>query len=134
MRFAPISSEPSLRLRFAVWIFRANAVITALGLLVWLAAYPFGWHIRVPLFWPIVSNVIGRSVIVAANLWIAAALADRRLAGFWIAVGLMALSVINVLRARALISVQGVIAVLMLISIASVWSELQQPGPPPNAR
>jgi hypothetical protein len=133
MRFAPLSAAPSARLRFAVWFFRASAVLVALRLLIWLIAYPFGWHIRVPLFWPITLNVTISGAAIALNLWIANALSSRRMVGFWIAIVMVGLALVATVRRGSLLTLSAAWAMALVLVVASVWGELQQPGPPPNA-
>jgi hypothetical protein len=133
MHFAPISAEPSSRLRFAVWFFRASAVLVALRLLIWLITYPFRWHIRVPLFWPITLNVIVSGAAIALNLWIANALSSRRMIGFWIAIVMLGLALVGTVRRGSLTTPSAAWAMALVLVVASVWGELQQPGPPSNA-
>jgi hypothetical protein len=133
MRFAPLSALPSARLRFVVWFFRANAVLAALRLFIWLIAYPFGWHIRVPLFWPVISNVLFSGAVIALNLWIAKSIAARRMVGFWLAILLSGLSLVAAVRRDSLSMLSVTWSIALVLVVASVWTELKQPGPPLSA-
>lgn len=123
-RFAPLSEEPSGRLRLASGYFLLTGGFIAVGTLVAVAALIHGPTEARPL-WALAIGVALNLLFAGANLWAGRQLAERSRRGGRIALGLLLLPLLGVVAGSPPSGLTLVLTAVGVAVIVSVWEELE---------
>jgi hypothetical protein len=126
MRFAPISAAPSAPFRFAVWIFAANAVLGAIGLVLGLGVLGFELdRLRAASIAPLLVNTGLAVAWITLNAWIVRGLLARRTDAYVAAVAVLLLQTVSQGWSFATHKFSFAFSAICLIAMASVWGEIR---------